>query len=312
MPMPDSTRRNDPASACISGLPFYHIAGIRAINFVLAQGGGLFILPTFDVIKFINVLTKFKISSISLVAPAMAMVLHELEKNYQVPILSVVSINLVAAPVSQKIVTQINKWFPNSSVSNSYGLTEIPQKIFGNHPENLPTPVDSVGYPVDSSDIKLINGVLAVKSSFKSYYQSTNLNTDQDGYFNTGDIFRIDNDGFYYYVDRADSMFKSGGEKVYPNHSEKTINNHVSVSMSAVVKLPDDIKGHKAYAFVMLNANAVLSISDIQSYVADKLGTHCVPKQVWELSEFPIGTSGKIDYKALTKLAEKYSSSTND
>ena len=298
---------SDKLHTSLTASPFYHIAGALALETALYQGCGFFVLPKFEVNAFINTLVKFKIAAISLVPATMAMILSELEKTQHGSILSLFSVRLVAASASESMINKSIQYFPNAKIDSSYGLTELTHTIFGDfHPEGLSVPVGSVGYPAPDTQIKLINNELRVKSSFQGYINTNDNKIDKDGYFITGDIFSVDGNGFYYYVDRVDSMFKSGGEKIYPQQIEKKINQHSSVALSAVIKLPDNIKGHKAYAFVVLKAEYTLNMSSIQDWVAEQLGTHCVPKQIWAIEELPLGSSNKIDYSVLIDLAEKF------
>ena len=72
-----------------------------------------------------------------------------------------------------------------------------------------------------------------------------------DGYYRTGDVFRRDENGFFYFVGRADDMFVCGGENIYPGEVEKMLERHPGIHQAAVIPVPDELKGHKPIAFVV-------------------------------------------------------------
>src|SRR5436305_10250076 len=79
-----------------------------------------------------------------------------------------------------------------------------------------------------------------------------------DGYYRTGDVFRRDADGFFFFVGRADDMFVCGGENIYPGEVEKMLERHPAIHQAAVIAVPDELKGHKPVAFVVRSGGAVV------------------------------------------------------
>ena len=125
-----------------------------------------------------------------------------------------------------------------------------------------------------------------------------------DGYFITGDIFRSNKYGFYFYIGRADDMFKSGGEKIYPSEIEEVIDKHPAVAMSCIVGVPDDIKGFKPYAFVALKPDETATPEEIKQFTIERVATYQIPRDVWILNMLPRTNIGKIDRKGLTEMAK--------
>ena len=141
----------------------------------------------------------------------------------------------------------------------------------------------------------------------KGYHNRSDLEDSitEDGYFITGDLFRVNYNGFYFYMGRADDMFKSGGEKIYPSEIEPVIERHPSVALSTVVGIEDEVKGHKPYTFVELKPNETATAEDIKQFTIENVATYQIPRRIWILDTLPRTNIGKIDRKALKDLAIK-------
>jgi long-chain acyl-CoA synthetase len=124
----------------------------------------------------------------------------------------------------------------------------------------------------------------------------------QDGWFNTGDIARIDEDGFVYIVDRAKDMVLRGGENVYCSEVEAAIYQHPAVAEAAVFGVPDERLGEEVAAAIVLAPGASLSDDELRAFLADKLAKYKVPAQIWFRDEaLPRNASGKFLKKDLRK-----------
>ena len=278
---------------CVS--PFYHIAGINWLEKNLLQSSDIFLLPTFDAERFLKTVAAHNITHLSMVAPVMMMLLQEKDLLASFDLSSVTNIALTSSAMNIKALRDIKNYFPNATVINPYGLTEMPMGVFGAHPDNLPRPEFSVGYPLAGIDTKLIDGVLHIKSN----QLASSIKNSNTEYYNTRDMFRVDDNGFYFYQGRADSMFKVGGESVYPEQIESVLNSHPSVIESAAVGKPDDVKGFKPQAFVTVNRD--ISEQELKTWCADKLAPYQIPKTISIIDAMPKTAIGKIDYNELKK-----------
>jgi acyl-CoA synthetase (AMP-forming)/AMP-acid ligase II len=99
-------------------------------------------------------------------------------------------------------------------------------------------------------------------------------------------------------------MFKSGGEKIYPSEIEPIIERHPEVAMSAIVGLPDDIKGYKPYAFVELKPGCISNSAKIKDFIIKNVATYQIPRHVWVLDQLPRTNIGKIDKRRLVEMAK--------
>ena len=123
-----------------------------------------------------------------------------------------------------------------------------------------------------------------------------------DGFYVTGDIFRRDADGFFFFVGRADDMFVCGGENVFPGDVEAMLARHPAIAEVCVLPVPDEIKGHKPVAFVVAHAGAKVTEEEIRAFALANGPAYQHPRQVHFLPEMPLAGTNKIDRKALAAL----------
>jgi long-chain acyl-CoA synthetase len=126
-----------------------------------------------------------------------------------------------------------------------------------------------------------------------------------DGYYITGDVFRRDENGFYYFVGRGDDMFVCGGENVYPGEVERILESHPAVQQSCVVAVPDEIKWRKPVAFVVLRPGLTVSEEELKKYALVQGPAYQHPRRVWFLEALPLSGTNKIDKHALTEVAAR-------
>jgi acyl-CoA synthetase (AMP-forming)/AMP-acid ligase II len=297
----------------LAPLPIYHLAGLNNTEqdmfFSYAKETHLVLMPQFDTKKYIQYIQDYKITTLRLVSPMMAMVLQQKELLEKADLSHVRGIALNSSFAPKKMQEEIQKYFTRLKwLINPYGLTETGPLFGAENPRRLPKPMLSVGYPLPGVVCRINSaGVLEAKgpSVLPSYHNRPELQgsfTD-DGYFITGDLFRVNYNGFYFYMGRADDMFKSGGEKIYPSEIETIIERHPSVALSTVVGVEDEIKGHKPYAFVELKTGHTATPEEIKQLAIDNVATYQIPRQVWILDSLPRTNIGKIDRKTLKNLA---------
>ena len=192
-----------------------------------------------------------------------AMMLREHDLMARTDLSSVQFVRMGSAPVSQSLMQALHRALPQAKVTNAYGTTEAGPVVFGPHPRGLPQPETSVGYPhpkvavrlVDGGDRAATQGELEMKcpAMMLGYHNRPDLPVPitADGFYRTGDVFRRDADGFYYFLGRTDDMFVSGGENIYPGDVERMLERHPAVAQATVVPIDDDIKGTKPVAFII-------------------------------------------------------------
>ncbi len=214
------------------------------------------------------------------------------------------------APVQPDLVEKIDKSPDAGSPSTGYGLTETHGIVTANAGALYVAKPASCGRVVPTLDAKLIDeagetvpaggvGELCVRGSvvIKGYLNREQETAEaiQDGWFRTGDIATIDEDGFVFIVDRAKDMVLRGGENVYCSEVEAAIYKSDKVAEAAVFGLPDDRLGEIVGAAIVLAPGAAMTEDDLRAELADRLAKFKIPERIWFLDEtLPRNASGKF------------------
>jgi long-chain acyl-CoA synthetase len=146
----------------------------------------------------------------------------------------------------------------------------------------------------------------ALMNGYRNRPDATRAVMTDDGYYITGDLFSRDADGFYYFVGRADDMFVSGGENVYPTEVERMLEQHPDINQASVVPIADDIKGTKPVAFVVRRPGATVTEQAIKDFALSHAAPYLHPRRVWFLDNLPLAGTNKIDRKALAAMAAEF------
>jgi acyl-CoA synthetase (AMP-forming)/AMP-acid ligase II len=204
--------------------------------------------------------------------------------------------------------------FPAAKVYNSYGTTEV-AAIFGDHPDGLPAPRTSVGYPLPMVAVRLVGedgrdanpGELWVRGEgvMEGYHGAPDLTAEKivDGWCRTGDVMLRDEEGWFHFVGRVDDMVVCGGENVYPGAVEQVLERHPLVRQAAVVAVPDDVKGALPVAFVVATPGAMLTEADVRGWALEHAPAAAHPRAVWFVDALPLAPTEKIDRRALADEA---------
>ena len=160
---------------------------------------------------------------------------------------------------------QMHRLFPKAETANSWGTTESGPLGFGPHPTASPSRMGALGYPRKGIEVKFVGGddrrtqgVLHIRTpALMTRLLNREADTKKrliDGWYDTGDVMRRDENGFVFFVGRADDMFQCGGENVYPGEVEKLLGQHPDVAQVCVVPVADEIKYQLPVAFVVPQA----------------------------------------------------------
>ncbi len=215
------------------------------------------------------------------------------------------------APLQPDLVDKIDKSLAGGAPSTGYGLTETHGIVTANSGSLYVAKPASCGRVVPVLDAKLLDdvgdevtgpdarGELAVRGAvvIKGYLNRSEATAEsiRDGWFRTGDIATIDEDGFVFIVDRAKDMVLRGGENVYCAEVEAAIYEHEAVAEAAVFGVPDDRLGEAVGAAIVLARGADLDEAGLVDFLGEKLAKFKIPERVWFLDEaLPRNANGKF------------------
>ncbi len=304
--------------------PLYHMNALALTKLAIAGHATIVLLPQFAAVNYIKAIGEFRCTWLTAVPPMIAMMLREQELLARTDLSSVKSVRLGSAPVSAKLMEALHRALPNAKVTNAYGTTEAGPVVFGPHPAGLPQPEDSVGYPHREVQLRLVaghnlsvtEGELEMKSPavMLGYHNRPDVPSPitNDGFYRTGDVFRRDQNGFYYFAGRTDDMFVSGGENIFPTDLERTLEKHPKIAQAAVVPIDDDLKGQKPVAFIIPKDGQRLAENEIKQFALANAPAYQHPRFVWTVDHFPLASTNKIDRAELRKMAKERVKSSNE
>jgi acyl-CoA synthetase (AMP-forming)/AMP-acid ligase II len=297
--------------------PLYHMNALALAKLACAACATIVLLPQFSARAYIEAIERHRCTFLTAVPPMIAMMLRERDVLSRTDLSSVQCVRMGSAPVSASLMAALRTVLPQAAVSNAYGTTEAGPVVFGPHPHGLPQPELSVGYPHPKVALRLVDGdrrdadqgVLEIKcpALMLGYHNRPDVKPPltADGFYVTGDVFRRDADGFFYFVGRTDDMFVSGGENIYPADVERMLERHPDIAQAAVVPITDEIKWRKPVAFVVLKSGRCLTQEDVKRFALVNAPAYQHPRFVWFVDELPLASTNKLDRAALKRMAQE-------
>jgi amino acid adenylation domain-containing protein len=232
---------------------------------------------------------------------------------------SVTRVTNTAAALPDDFVPRLREIFPNAQIYRMYGLTEC-KRVSYLEPELAELKPGSVGKAIPGTEVYLLSpdgqsvppgetGVLYVRGPhvMKGYWKRPDLSEYMlkpgklpgEHVLCTQDYFRMDDEGFLYFVGRSDEIIKTRGEKVSPVEVENVLHGIPGVREAAVVGIPDELLGQSIRAFVVLEPHAALSEKQIRAQCLTRLENFMTPKEIVICAELPKTATGKISKKLL-------------
>ena len=224
-----------------------------------------------------------------------------------------------AAALPAAHIRKLQRLFAGARIFSMYGLTEC-KRVSYLPPEQLEIRPDSVGIPIPNEEVWVVdddgnklgsdmNGELVVRGSnvMQGYWNDPEetahrYKSDPEGngrLLYTGDVFRMDKDGYLYFVSRKDDLLKTKGERVSPKEIEACLHDMEGVIEAAVIGLPDDLLGQAIKAFVVADATYELTEAGLMKYCQQNLEPFMLPKYIEFRDSLPKSPNGKIDKKKL-------------
>ena len=293
--------------------PLYHMNGFFLATMALSNRMVAHLLPRFDAASWLRVIAEQRIDYVTGVPTMFALAAQLPQRPPVEQFEHVTDAFLGSSPVTDALVAQVAALFPRARIRNSYGTTEAGPIVFRDHPQGLPRPPTSVGYPVDDIDWRFSNGsdtegplelrTPAVSPGYLNRPEAT-AKAFHDGWYRTGDIMRRDDNGFFYFVGREDDMFVCGGENIYPGQVEALLERHPAIMQAAVIPMPHATKGQAPAAFVVAAPGEILTEEAVKRFALEQGPAFAHPRRVFILDALPLGGTRKVDKRALAALLD--------
>ncbi|MEM7727972.1 MAG: class I adenylate-forming enzyme family protein [Pseudomonadota bacterium] len=296
--------------------PMYHMNAQCTVLLALRYGGSCYLAPGFEVGHALDMVERHRITELTGVPTMIAMMMNAVDAGYETDLSSIDTISIGSAPLSEKLYARMQTLFPGAKIDNGYGTTETGFVGFGAHPDpDKPVPPTSIGYPPDAIDVRLDpiagrgpdEGVLLMRTRMmtQGYLNRPEATAEKfvNGWYRTGDIMRRDGDGFYYFVEREDDMFVSGGNNIHPAEVEALLERHPGVAQAAVIPMPHDTKGVVPAAFIV-PAEPAPDASALKSFALNEGPAYAHPRRIFFVDALPLASTKKIDRKALTAMLQ--------
>jgi amino acid adenylation domain-containing protein len=304
----------------LNALPLAFDYGLYQMIMAFAAGARLILEPSFGVVQQVVArMSKERVTALPLL-PTVCALLAELRTLQEFDLTSVRYVTVSGAALSAKHIEFLKGAFPRARIFSMFGLTECKRCAYL-PPEDLDRKPTSVGIAIPNTELWLVDdenrkvrphqvGQLVIRGAtvMQGYWDDPALTAERlrpgvlpgERLLYTGDLCTQDEDGYLYFIGRSDEVIKSRGEKVAPREVEMALTRIPGIKEAAVIGVPDPMLGQAIKAFVVLESNVVLSISEIVAVCQRSLAPASVPKHVQFLPSLPKGVTGKIDKTALS------------
>lgn len=308
-----------PEDAWALAVPLFHISGFSIFIRSLIYGIPVVLYEKFEPERINRDLREGKISIISLVPQMLSALIEGLGDGTYHERLRCVLLGGGPAPVRLLQICK-EKGIP---VYQTYGLTETCSQIVTLAPEDSLEKIGSAGKPLFPNQLRIVSpddpetdlapkqiGEIAVKGPvvMKGYYRREESNAKSflpGGWFLTGDLGYVDEEGFLYVVDRRADLIISGGENIYPAEIENVLLSHPSVQEACVVGVDDEKWGQVPFAFYVRKKGCEVGREELEQYCRKHLASYKVPKGWEEVDRLPRNAANKLMRRELKKLAKE-------
>jgi long-chain acyl-CoA synthetase len=332
------------ASILMSGLPMFHISGLNVMTVLMLYNGATVILhEEFEPRQVLKDVERYEIEHLGLVPPMLIELNKVYEENPDEYDLSAPEVAHVGAGALPESVRRsfVENWKitlneglamtetggtgtykPHAAPKKEAGcigppMYNISVKLVDEQTRETVVPADYLAPHVEMSDTDLdfededsVTGEVAFKGPqvFKKYHNRPEKNAevfDDEGWYYTGDVARVDDDGFLWYVDRGDDMIVVGGENVYPTEVEEALFAHPAVHEAAVVPADHEIKGEAPVAFVDIDSDQDVTEIELRKFTLDRVPTYAHPRRVFFIEDFPKSATQKTQRFKLAQRASE-------
>lgn len=289
--------------------PLFHCAGTHVFMVPTFLVGATFVIEAgFSPTNIVRQLSETK-ATLFFGVPSMYTLILNSDKSDEYDLSSLRLFGYGAAPMPYELIKRLKEKYPKVKVQNFYGQTENSPAATSLLDEDALTKIGSVGKPLARTEIRIDDGEggelpigyvgeITVKGPqvMKGYLKNPEETAFalRDGWLYTGDLGRVDEEGYLFIVDRKKDMIIRGGENIYPIEIEEVLFQMPQVFEAAVVGIPHPIYGEVPKAYVRIKDDKQLSEEEIMTYSATQLAKYKLPFQIEFIDELPRNASGKV------------------
>jgi long-chain acyl-CoA synthetase len=302
-----TTSRIEAGDIVLGALPLFHSFGQTvALNATMIAGGTLTLVPKFDPGEALETIQRDRVSHFYGVPTMFGALLHHPERErYDTSSLRTCITGGASMPV--EVLHGFEAAF-GAAVLEGYGLSET-SPVASSNPADRERKAGSIGIPIEGVEMKVVDeddaevaqgeiGEIVIRGHnvMKGYWQRPEATAEamRGGWFHSGDMARVDEEGYFFIVDRKKDLIIRGGYNVYPREVEEVLYEHPQIREAAVVGVPHDEWGEEIGAAVVLHEGEQLSAEEVSAYVRERIAAYKYPRVVWFVDELPKGPTGKI------------------
>src|SRR3954447_6137528 len=291
----------------LGALPLFHsFRQTCGLNAAVAHGACLTLIPRFDPVKALEIIARDRVTVLEGV-PTMYHAMLNAPNREDADTASLRVCVTGGSAMPGEVMKQFEQAF-DCMILEGYGLSETSPVASFNHPDaerkagSIGTPIAGVEMKaVDEDDNEVPQGevgeiVIRGHNIMKGYWNRAEATEEvmRGGWFHSGDMATVDDDGYFFIVDRKKNMIIRGGYNVYPREIKEVLYEHPAVSEAAVIGVPDDSLGEEVAAMVVLKPGAEASEEDIRAFAKERVAAYKYPRKVWFSDGLPKGPTGKI------------------
>jgi len=292
----------------LGALPLFHSFGQTCtMNCAVSSGATVTMLPRFDPEKALEIIERDRVTVFQGVPTMYNAMLHARRADStDTSTLRLCMSGGAAIPV--ELIRGFEDKF-GCIILEGYGLSETSPVASFNHPDRDRKP-GSIGTPIEGVEMQVWDdqgnelppgevGEIVIRGHnvMKGYWnraEATSEAITSDGWFRTGDMAKVDEDGYFFIVDRKKDLIIRGGYNVYPREVEEVLYEHPAVQEAAVVGVPDEALGEEVGAAVVLRQGEDVGADELKQYVKSQVAAYKYPRRIWFVDELPKGPTGKI------------------
>jgi len=309
-----------PDDVVMGCLPLFHSFGLTfGLNSAVLAGAMLTLIPRFDPGKVLEVIERDGVTVFAGVPTMYSALLSVASEAAPEATRSLRTCVSGGAALPVQTLSDFENVF-GCVILEGYGLSESSPAASFNHPHR-PRKVGSIGTPIEGVQMRAVDkngaevpqgeaGEIQIRGHnvMKGYWnlpEATKTTITPDGWLNTGDVGRVDEDGYFYIVDRTKDLIIRGGYNVYPREIEEVLYEHPAVAEAAVIGIPHDSLGEEVGAAVALKKGESADPDELRDYVKARVAAYKYPRQIWLLDELPKGPTGKVQKRDITAPASE-------